>query len=329
MPLYEAGHMNESHQGVEEAHESASTHDEYSPYYPEHADISDYPEVNDKPRLYVGRIYTARGRLRGALDDRWVGQVTAPAIIKEQILPAVQGCIPLSINEAHIHTTLIWHLNGVKITKEAWDHLSTRLAGNLGLLRDEGPLTPSPVIEKGGWALLEIAEAELYRSKAGNAGAMFNYRVLSGRAAAYYFRQFVPLGYLPLYGKNLGVGRSRWWKQPRLYVGMKMLGKLGPAQAPRQLYVERCLATSACMDINRYYARGRSEECINNMHHPCWQCPRGLLEQDKELQCEYATHRHAWRRRTCQRCGNLRWFYAHWDPKYPCLSCREVPVRRG
>ncbi len=315
--------MNIANSNPDEVHMDDQTSDELSK-----GDLKN-PEHNDeevKPRFIISKLKKMRDKLRGALDDRWINKIVPPSVIEEQILPACQACLPANLNRGNLLDTLLLHLNGVKINKVNWDRVATRVAGNIKHIRAE-PLKSICRIPRGGWALLETAEAEFSKSKKGTMGAIFKYRVITGKAAASYFSRFMSLRFLPKYGKDLGIGKPRWWKQPRIYVGTKLVVFLLPAENAEQLEFKLFYATSKCIEVNKYYAAGRTNPCIKGEKYKCWHCPRGLLEENADIQCEFATHRQAWVKRKCIRCKREQWFYSHWSDQSACLYCREVVTR--
>lgn len=278
-----------------------------------------YSRKDDVPRFRLKEIVECRNCILKELRQDWLGVTAAPALIIDEVLPVIYECL-VKVSADITLETLNRHIHNAVISKRLWEHLAVRLAGNLPHLRIQ-PLTAVTGIDHNQWAVLETVNAEFHRSKQGNNGAMFRFRVRTGQMAGSSFLQFLPLGYLPKYGELLGMGRARWIKHPRMYTGINLLAYLEPADSPSRLFFNKYHASAACKKINKFYARGRTQECIYAYNHTCWNCFRGLAAEH-EHRCKYATHQNAWDKRQCPK-GHQGWYERHWSPNSVCRRCRE------
>lgn len=290
-----------------------------------HLRAARHSDIEKPPRWNVPSFIKLHNRLLTVLREYWIGEAVSPAMIEDDVLPELVDLVPARVAEA-LRETLRLHLLNRTMTRDLWDFLCSRISGNIydcGRDSSRWPLTPSTDLRHRDWALVQIAGASLVRSSGGHVGGRFTYKVRTGFAAGTYFKQFLPLGYLVTYGNELGYGKAKWHRQPRLYVGAHSLAFLDPADIPSRLRFSRFHASASCKRINRFFAEGRTNPCINGYVQRCWDCPLGYSGENA---CKYATHKLPWVKRNCPR-GHIGWFEPHWPSGSLCRLCREQPLR--
>ena len=273
------------------------------------------------PRFNLMELKNIRNSLRLEWRDEWHHKDCNSAFVQDILMPPVRGVIPAKIPDDNLWSTLKNHVLDKPMNKTLWQALCVRIAGNLAWIR-YAPLKDVSSLPHSQWAVLETMEAQKMRSKGGRMTAALEYRVRTGYWANCVLKKYLSVNFLPTYGDCLGMGKQRWKKQPRLYVGTNLFAFLDPASKVKNLTFSKIYSSAACKQLNRFYAKGRTEPCVEDFNHTCWYCPRGL-HGDKDWQCKFGTHQQPWVRRKCNVCKKERWFYAEGPYNRPCINCCE------
>ena len=273
------------------------------------------------PRFNLMELKNVRNLIRAEWRDEWHRRECDPAFIEDILMPCVRKAVPPRVSDINLLTTLKNHVLSKNMNKPLWLGTAVRIAGNLAWVRYK-PLTIPVALPHHQWAVLETMEAISMRSKIGKPMAVFEYRIRTGNWADCVIKKYLSINFLPMYGDCLGMGKQRWKKQPRLYVGTNLFAFLDPASKAESLTFSKIYGSTPCKAINAYYAKGRTEECIHGFNHTCWHCPRGLTGE-QAWQCKVGTHQRPWVQRRCNKCNKERWFYAEWPRNHTCINCTE------